>query len=233
MLAKLNLADLPGKDRHLAELGLELLTRRERQVAQGMIDGLTNKEMGALLGISPRTIEVHRAAVYGKTGVRNVAELVRLVASSDGQVVAKGHGAVLAPKFAPEVELLATPQPRRVDRGDVRLADIISGIAYVPRPSEEAVNVFMMWDAGGGPSGYLFIPPPLQHWIHESHAPSPDQARPLENAISYGFYLALTFGIPLRISGDRRVWDESWGELPTMTPGGARHRRVKDLGRAS
>ena len=40
------------------------------------MNGQTSKQIGQTMGISPRTVEVHRAAVMRKPGVRNVAELV-------------------------------------------------------------------------------------------------------------------------------------------------------------
>jgi len=55
------------------------LTRREQQVAALIADGATNKEAGRRLGISPRTVELHRAHIMEKLGARNAADLVRIV----------------------------------------------------------------------------------------------------------------------------------------------------------
>jgi FixJ family two-component response regulator len=66
--------------------GRELLTRREREVLEQFIAGASNKEAGLHLGISPRTIEDHRANVMKKLGARNAADLVRIVMSSTRQV---------------------------------------------------------------------------------------------------------------------------------------------------
>ncbi len=57
------------------------LTRRELQVAELIADGATNKEAGRRLGISPRTVELHRAHIMEKLGARNAADLVRIVLS--------------------------------------------------------------------------------------------------------------------------------------------------------
>ncbi|HUV33089.1 MAG TPA: LuxR C-terminal-related transcriptional regulator [Devosiaceae bacterium] len=62
--------------------GFSQLTPRERQVLQLVTNGQSNKEAGRELGISPRTIEVHRARVMEKLGARNTADLVRIVLTS-------------------------------------------------------------------------------------------------------------------------------------------------------
>ena len=59
--------------------GTELLTPREREVLGHVIAGASNKEAGRTLGISPRTIEVHRARIMDKLGAKNTADLVRIV----------------------------------------------------------------------------------------------------------------------------------------------------------
>lgn len=59
--------------------GFAQLTPREREVLQLISNGQSNKEAGRELGISPRTIEVHRARVMEKLGARNTAELMRIV----------------------------------------------------------------------------------------------------------------------------------------------------------
>lgn len=61
--------------------GQELLTPRELQVLEQIAGGASNKEAGRTLGISPRTIEVHRARIMEKLGARNAADLVRIVLS--------------------------------------------------------------------------------------------------------------------------------------------------------
>lgn len=62
---------------------LERLTAREREVLEHAARGLHAKEIGAALGISPRTVEVHKARIMEKLGVRNIAELVRFALAGD------------------------------------------------------------------------------------------------------------------------------------------------------
>jgi two-component system, LuxR family, response regulator FixJ len=62
--------------------GRDLLTPREREVLAQIAAGASNKEAGRLLGISPRTIEVHRARIMEKIGAKNAADLVRIVLSN-------------------------------------------------------------------------------------------------------------------------------------------------------
>jgi PAS domain S-box-containing protein len=52
------------------------LTRRERQVVALLAEGRTNKEIGRLLELSPRTAEAHRARLLSKLGARNTADLI-------------------------------------------------------------------------------------------------------------------------------------------------------------
>jgi FixJ family two-component response regulator len=59
--------------------GREPLTRREREVLEQFTSGASNKEAGRTLGISPRTIEDHRANIMKKLGAKNAADLVRIV----------------------------------------------------------------------------------------------------------------------------------------------------------
>jgi RNA polymerase sigma factor (sigma-70 family) len=58
---------------------LESLTPREREVLLLVADGLTNREIGDRLDISPRTVETHRERVMGKLRIRTVAGLTRFV----------------------------------------------------------------------------------------------------------------------------------------------------------
>ena len=59
--------------------GREPLTARERDVLELFSSGASNKEAGRQLGISPRTIEFHRANVMKKLGARNASDLIRIV----------------------------------------------------------------------------------------------------------------------------------------------------------
>jgi two-component system response regulator FixJ len=72
----------PGRGDTLGEFpGSNLLTGREREVLNLIAGGASNKEAGRHLGISPRTIEVHRARIMEKLGAKNAADLVRIVLS--------------------------------------------------------------------------------------------------------------------------------------------------------
>jgi len=58
--------------------GIERLTPREKDVLLGLIDGKANKIIAFELDISPRTVEIYRANLMDKLGVRSVAEAVRI-----------------------------------------------------------------------------------------------------------------------------------------------------------
>ena len=53
------------------------LSEREREVLGLIVEGLTNKEIGRALGLSPRTVETHRANLFAKLQVESLAHLIR------------------------------------------------------------------------------------------------------------------------------------------------------------
>ncbi|MDH3661444.1 MAG: response regulator FixJ [Alphaproteobacteria bacterium] len=57
---------------------LEKLTPREREVLEQLVAGRSNKEVGRQLGISPRTVEIHRSRLMEKMTAGSLAELVRM-----------------------------------------------------------------------------------------------------------------------------------------------------------
>jgi DNA-binding NarL/FixJ family response regulator len=54
-----------------------VLSPREREVLRSIAQGRANKEIGAELGISTRTVEAHRQALMKKLGIHTVAGLTR------------------------------------------------------------------------------------------------------------------------------------------------------------
>jgi RNA polymerase sigma factor (sigma-70 family) len=70
-------------ERHAGTEKLASLTAREREVLEHAARGLHAKEIAAALGISPRTVEVHKTRIMEKLGVRNVAELVRFALAAE------------------------------------------------------------------------------------------------------------------------------------------------------
>jgi len=66
------------QDREAFARLLQGLTPREREVMELIVSGRHNREIAAQLGISPRTVEVHKARTMEKLRVRTVPDLVRL-----------------------------------------------------------------------------------------------------------------------------------------------------------
>nr|HET7857718.1 response regulator [Caldimonas sp.] len=62
-----------------AQRALAALSPREREVMSLLVKGMHNRSIAEALGISPRTVEVHKARVMDKLGVENLVELVHLV----------------------------------------------------------------------------------------------------------------------------------------------------------
>jgi two-component system response regulator FixJ len=63
---------------------LQKLTAREYEVFERLVAGESNKEIAARLGISPRTVEFHRAHIMEKTAAKGLPDLVRLWLSRNG-----------------------------------------------------------------------------------------------------------------------------------------------------
>jgi FixJ family two-component response regulator len=64
------------------------LTEREREVLGMIVAGLTNKEIGRALDLSPRTVETHRANLFTKLGASSLAQVIRQyadLAEADGR----------------------------------------------------------------------------------------------------------------------------------------------------
>ena len=68
-----------------AEVRLRALTPRERDVLEGLAQGLPNKTIAYDLGISPRTVEIHRANLMTKLGVRSLSEALRIAFAAQGE----------------------------------------------------------------------------------------------------------------------------------------------------
>ncbi|MGX7952103.1 response regulator transcription factor [Tsuneonella sp. HG249] len=74
-----------------AEAKLQVLTPREREVLEGLARGFPNKTIAYDLGISARTVEVHRANVMTKLGVPSLSEALRIAfAARLGAAAAEG-----------------------------------------------------------------------------------------------------------------------------------------------
>ena len=80
LAALLSWSDAPAADAETqrARQQLKLLTAREHEVLGALVAGKSNKDIAECLGISPRTVEVHRARVMEKLNVRSLSGLVRV-----------------------------------------------------------------------------------------------------------------------------------------------------------
>jgi len=70
-----NQADRQARERHAQ------LSGREREVLGMIVAGLTNKEIGRALDLSPRTVETHRANLFAKLEAQSLAQLIRQYAA--------------------------------------------------------------------------------------------------------------------------------------------------------
>jgi len=81
-LADIRRAAEQERDAEFARARIAGLSARERQVLEGLLAGGTNKVIGRELGISPRTVELYRASVMERLGVKTLSEAVLLAAAS-------------------------------------------------------------------------------------------------------------------------------------------------------
>jgi two-component system response regulator FixJ len=68
-----------------AAVRIQGLTPREREVLDGLAKGLPNKTIAYDLGISPRTVEIHRSNLMTKLGVRSLSAALRIAFAAEGR----------------------------------------------------------------------------------------------------------------------------------------------------
>ena len=81
--ARLNHSTANREQAHEAVVKLKLLTPREREVLDGLAKGLPNKSIGYDLNISPRTVEIHRANLMSKLGVKSLSDALRIAFAAE------------------------------------------------------------------------------------------------------------------------------------------------------
>jgi RNA polymerase sigma factor (sigma-70 family) len=74
---------LKNSNREQARQRIDSLTEREREVFQLVAEGMANKAIASELGISERTVEVHRSQVMKKLEAKTLAQLVRIHLQSE------------------------------------------------------------------------------------------------------------------------------------------------------
>lgn len=75
-------AALPAADDASDQLKLSTLTEREREVMSLAVAGYHNKEIARALGISHRTVEIHKSRIMHKTGASNLLDLARIATAA-------------------------------------------------------------------------------------------------------------------------------------------------------
>lgn len=78
LISKSQISAQAGQQREQGQARLGRLTERERDVFNGLAMGKTNKGIALDLGISPRTVEIHRARVMEKLEARTLSDIVML-----------------------------------------------------------------------------------------------------------------------------------------------------------
>jgi two-component system response regulator FixJ len=76
-------SDIKAEETEASRQRLQKLTSREYEVFEHLVEGKSNKEIATQLGISPRTVEFHRAHIMEKMAAKGLPELVRVWLSAD------------------------------------------------------------------------------------------------------------------------------------------------------
>ena len=87
---------------------IDALTPRQREILQGMVAGHSNKVMARHFGLSPRTIETHRAHMLVRLGAANIADAIRI--ANDAKLPRLEHGSNPATKLSETTERPTPPQ---------------------------------------------------------------------------------------------------------------------------
>lgn len=80
LLAAVAQASAEGARRRSIQQRMAVLTLREQEVLSFLVRGFSTKEIARELDISPRTVEIHRAQIVGKTGARTLAAMIAMSA---------------------------------------------------------------------------------------------------------------------------------------------------------
>lgn len=94
-LADIQESTAQDRDAELARAGIAALSARERQVLDGMLAGGTSKSIAKELGLSPRTIEMHRTHMMERLRTRTLLELVLLATAAGLKPLPAAHKAGL------------------------------------------------------------------------------------------------------------------------------------------
>ncbi len=123
-----------GAKHQIAADYIASLTERQRQILQMILEGQTNKNIAADLGISQRTVESHRAAIMKKTGAKSLTGLARLAfgGASDRELVQDNRPPKRLEAIVAKTNLSGEPESEQFKRffDRVPLAIVISEIKH-------------------------------------------------------------------------------------------------------
>jgi two-component system response regulator FixJ len=70
------------------------LSRREKQVLENIVEGRSSREIGDLLGISVKTVSIHRSNLLKKTGARSTGQLIGMTIAARPDAMRPARGAL-------------------------------------------------------------------------------------------------------------------------------------------
>jgi len=167
----------------------------------GMLMPELSKLTAARLGINVRTVESHRARIRAKLGMSN-AQLFREFAALDV------HSAY-DDRRGSAASMLSEHETREIPAN----FDLTTAFRFSAVVNPDTITVMMVLGMDLSSKGYLLLPSWLQNELQYLGYPSPTEQMPLQMAMAYGLYLALSTRTGIALSGDPGAWDESWGVL--------------------
>ena len=90
---------------------------------------------------------------------------------------------------------------------------MLGAFVFCDTDDEGSVRVALRRTPAGERVGQVLLPGSVAFELAQKAYPSVAQPLPLPSAFSYAVYLAMTTGLPLRVTGDASVWDDRWGPL--------------------
>jgi hypothetical protein len=90
---------------------------------------------------------------------------------------------------------------------------VIGAFVFSDSPVSDSIALELRKGARGRPLGFIVVPAEIERQLPSKGLPPTDEEMKLPVAISYAVMLGMLFGRSMYLTGDRSIWDPSWGPL--------------------